>query len=85
MARKSIKSIRLNTSLRCNRIYPTERTSRSITQLKTVGLNLSPVQATTLATALLAAAETWPVIDVTAYRFQKSKGDGTFLITVTSP
>jgi hypothetical protein len=45
---------------------------------------LNKDQAIELARALLAATQEWEEIDITAYRFEKSRADGTYLVTVTS-
>jgi hypothetical protein len=65
-------------------VYPTEKSKRLISDLQTVGLVLTRDQAVHLARVLLAAAQDWNKIDVTAYRFGKRKTDGTYQITVTS-
>ncbi len=41
-------------------------------------------QAVLLARVLLAVSQEWDEIDVTAYRFERRKSDGTYHITVTS-
>ena len=52
--------------------------------LKTVGIKLSKDQAIHLARVLLAVTQDWDIIDITAYRFERRKSDGTYHITVTS-
>jgi hypothetical protein len=84
MARKSTRSIKIDPNVRCQRIYPTEDTQKRVADLKTVGMKLSRDQAIHLARVLLAASQEWEEIDITAYRFGKRKGDGTYHITVTS-
>ena len=84
MARKSPRSISINPNVRCLRIYPTEDTDKSIRNLKTVGIKLSKEQAVHLARALLAVAQDWDEVDITAYRLERRKSDGTYHITVAS-
>ena len=84
MARKSPTSIRIKPNLRCSRVYPTEKTSRSIAELKTVGFTLTSDQAINLSRALLAVTQDWKEIEVTAFRLKKRKSDGSYTITVTS-
>jgi hypothetical protein len=84
MARKSPTSIRIKPNLRCHRVYPTEKTSRSIAELKTVGFTLTRDQAVNLSRALLAVTQDWKQIDVTAFRLKRRKSDGSYMITVTS-
>ena len=84
MARQSPKSIRVNPNARCLRVYPVEDTTRSVKELKTVGLKLSKDQAVHLARILLAVSQDWDEVDITAYRFKKRRSDGTHQLTVTS-
>ena len=84
MPRTSPSAININPNVRCLRIYPTELTKKSVAQLKTVGLKLSQDQAVHLARVLLAAAQDWQEIDLTAYRFTPRRSDGTYQLTVTS-
>lgn len=84
MSRKSPKSISVNANVRCQRIYPVEETTKNVRDLKTVGLKLSKEQAIHLARVLLAVAQEWNEIDITAYRFKRRKKDVTYHITVTS-
>lgn len=84
MARKSPKSIRVDSNVRCLRIYPIEGTSKSVKDLKTVGIKLSRDQAVHLARVLLAVSQDWDEVDVTGYRLDRRKTDGTYHITVTS-
>ncbi len=83
MSRKSPTSISIDPNVRCLRIYPTEDTSKSVEDLKTIGIKLNKEQATHLARVLLAVTQEWDEIDITAYRFDKRKSDGTYHITVT--
>jgi hypothetical protein len=73
--------------VRCLRIYPVEdnrKRTKTIANLQTVGLKLSREQAVHLARVLLAAAQDWDEIDITAWRFKKRKADGTYPVTVTT-
>ena len=84
MSRQSSTSITIDPNVRCQRIYPTEDTPKRIEDLKTVGVKLTGDQAIHLARVLLAVAQDWEEIDITAYRFEKRQSDGTYHITVTS-
>jgi hypothetical protein len=84
MARKSSATIRIDPNIRCQRVYPTATTRKSVADLKTIGLVLTANQATHLARVLLAAAQDWSEIDITAYRGVARQSDGTYKVTVTS-
>ncbi len=84
MSRKSPTSIRVNPNARCVRIYPVENTNKNVQDLKTVGIKLTKDQAIHLARILLAVSQEWEEIDLTAYRFEKRKSDGTYQLTVTT-
>jgi len=84
MPRRTTRSVTVDPNIRCHRVYPTEDSKRQISDLQTVGLRLNRDQAVHLATVLLVAARDWNEIDITAYRFEKRKTDGTYHITVTS-
>ena len=84
MPRKSPKSITVNANVRCQKVYPREGSNKNIRHLKTVGLLLSREQALHLARVLLAVTQEWDEVDITAYRFDRRKSDGTYKITVTS-
>jgi len=84
MPRSSPRSIIVNPNIRCLRIYPTEDTKKDLKDLKTVGIKLTKDQAIHLARVLLAVTQDWDIIDITAYRFERRKSDGTYHITVTS-
>lgn len=84
MARKSPKGIEIDPNVRCLRVYPTEETDKSVKNLKTVGIKLSREQGIHLARVLLAVTQAWDEIDITAYRLERRKSDGTYHITVTS-
>jgi len=84
MPRKSPKSIKINANVRCSRIYPTEGTNKKVEELKTVGLKLSNKQAINLARVLLLVSQEWEEVEITAYRLEKRKTDGTYPITITS-
>lgn len=85
--RQAASSIRIDPNVRCLRIYPVEdnrKSNKTIAELKTVGIKLSPEQAVHLARVLLAAAQTWAEIDITAWRVYKRQSDGTYNVTVTA-
>jgi hypothetical protein len=85
--RKAASSIKIDPNVRCLRIYPVEdgkRAIKSIADLKTIGLKLSREQAIHLARVLLAAAQEWDEIDITAWRVYKRQSDGTYNVTVTT-
>jgi hypothetical protein len=84
MARKSPKSILVNPNVRCLRVYPIEGTHKNVKELKTIGIKLSREQAIHLARVLLAVSQEWDEIDITGYRFERRKSDGTYHMTVTS-
>jgi len=85
--RKSVGTVKVDPNARCRRIYPVEdskRKSKSVSDLKTVGIQLSREQAIHLARVLLIAAQDWETIDVTAWRVYKRKSDNSYNVTVTS-
>src|SRR4051794_24802134 len=85
--RQAASSIKIDPNVRCLRIYPVEdsqNSTKSIADLKTVGVKLSREQAIHLARVLLAAAQDWEEIDITAWRVYKRESDGTYNLTVTS-
>jgi hypothetical protein len=85
--RRAASSIKIDPNVRCMRIYPVEdnaESTKTIADLKTVGIKLSKDQAIHLSRVLLAAAQEWDEIDVTAWRVYKRKSDGTYNITVTT-
>jgi hypothetical protein len=84
MKRQSARSISIDGNVRCDRVYPTEDTKRTVEDLQTVGIKLNKEQAIQLARVLLAVTQDWDEIDITAYRFRKRQDDGTYVITVTS-
>lgn len=83
MARESSRSIVVNPNIRCMRVYPTESTKKDIKELKTIGIRLNKEQALHLARVLIAACQDWKEIDLTAYRFEKRKADGSYHVTIT--
>lgn len=83
MARKSPASISVDPNVRCERIYPIEKAKKSVSDLKTVGVRLNNEQAVHLARALLAVAQDWESMDITGYRFERRRSDGTYRLTVT--
>jgi hypothetical protein len=83
--RHAATSISIDPNVRCLRVYPTEDTKRTIDALKTVGIRMSKAQAIHLARVLLAVTQDWEDVDITAYRSDPRKEDGTYRVTVTSP
>jgi hypothetical protein len=83
-ARRSSTSIQVDPNVRCERIYPVEDTKKQVADLKTVGFKLTRDQAIHLARVLLSVSQDWSEMEVTGYRFDKRKTDGTYHITVTS-
>ena len=84
ITRKSPTSITIDPNVRCQRIYPTEDTRKNVSDLKTIGIKMSKEQAVHLARVLLAVSQDWDEIDLTGYRFDKRKSDGTYHLTITS-
>ena len=85
--RQAASSIKINPNVRCQRIYPVannRNSTKTIADLNTVGIKLSDEQAIHFARVLLAAAQEWKEIDITAWRFKKRKSDGTYHVTVTT-
>lgn len=84
MPRRSPSNLKIDPNVRCLRIYPTEDSSKTVMELKTVGIKLSREQAIHLANVLLAASQMWDEIDLTAYRRTPRKSDHTYQLTVTT-
>jgi hypothetical protein len=84
MPPQSPRSLVLNPNVRCERIYPVEGTKKDVSNLKTIGVRLTARQAAHLASVLLAASQQWEKIDLTGYRLEKRKSDGSYHLTVTS-
>ena len=85
--RVSAGSIKIDANVRCQRIYPVEdnqHPAKTISNLKTVGIKLTRDQAIHLARVLLAGAQEWEEIDVTAWRIYKRQSDNSYNVTVTS-
>jgi hypothetical protein len=59
MARRSAKSVKIDTNVRCNRVYPVEETNKNVRELKTVGMKPSKDQAIHLARILLVVSQEW--------------------------
>jgi hypothetical protein len=74
----------IDPNVRCDRIYPTEESKKQVAELKTIGFKLKRQQAIHLARVLLAATQEWETIDITGYRFDQRKSDGSYHITVTA-
>jgi hypothetical protein len=84
LKRQSASAVSVDTNVRCVRIYPTEDTKRTVSELQTVGIRLTREQAIHLARVLLVVTQEWDEVDITAYRFEKRVEDGTFRLTITS-
>jgi hypothetical protein len=84
MPRRSAGSIKVDSNVRCLRIYPTAEFEGEVRDLETVGIRLSREHAVHLARVLLAVSQDWDVIDLTAYRFERRRSDSTYHVTVTS-
>jgi hypothetical protein len=82
--RQSASAVSVDTIVRCLRVYPTEDTKRTVADLQTVGIRLTKEQAIHLARLLLVVTQDWDEVDITAYRFEKRKEDGTYRLTITS-
>lgn len=82
--RQSASAVNVDTNVRCLRVYPTEGTQRTVSELQTVGIRLTKEQAIHLARVLLIVTQEWDEVDITAYRFEKRQGDGTYRLTITS-
>ena len=84
MPRTTSTSLRVDPNVRCLRIYPVETTSKTVEKLKTIGIKLSQDQAIHLARVLLAMSQEAREIEITGYRFDQRKSDGTYHLTITS-
>ena len=92
MARQSVKALTVNQNVRCQSVIPDPEGQRTQCPARhsarwrgdTVGFQLTKQQAIDLAKVLLAGSQDWQQIDVTIWRFQKRKTDGTYPLTVTS-
>lgn len=82
--RQSPIAVVIDPNVRCLRIYPTEDTKRTVSELQTIGIRVTKEQAIHLARVLLAVTQEWNEIDITGYRFEKRHDDGTYRLTVTS-
>src|SRR3546814_13070398 len=68
MSRQTATQVSVNPNVRCLKVYPVEGSSKTVAELKTVGLKLSRDQAIHLARVLLAVSQDWDELDITAYR-----------------
>jgi len=84
LKRQAASAVSVDTNVRCLRVYPTEDTKHTVSDLQTVGIRLSKEQAIHLARLLLVVTQEWEEIDITAYRFEKRHEDGTYRLTITS-
>ena len=82
--RQSAGAVNVDTNVRCLRVYPTEGTKRTVSDLQTVGIRLTKEQAIQLARVLLIVTQEWDEVDITAFRFEKRQEDGTYRLTITS-
>ena len=83
-SRKNVRSITIDSNIRCLRVYPIQGTKKNVDDLKTIGIKLDKEQAIKFSRVLLAATEEWETIDITAYRTTPRKKDGTYQVTITS-
>src|SRR3546814_19524748 len=74
MSRQSAKQVSVNPNVRCLKVYPVEGASKTVAELKTVGLKLSHDQAIHLARVLLAVSQDWAELDILAYRTDRKSG-----------
>lgn len=74
----------MDPNVRFLRIYPVEETQKSVGQLESIGIKLDKEQSIHLARVLLAVAQDWDEVEITGYRFDRRKTDGTYRLTVTS-
>ncbi len=81
--RQSPRSIILNPNVRCQQVYPTPGSNRSLQTLQTFGIKMTREQAIHFARVLLAVTQDWEEIEITVYRLKQRK-DGTHQITVTT-
>ena len=82
--RQSARAVSVDTNVRCVRIYPTEHTKRNVSDLQTVGIRLTKEQAIHLARVLLVVTQEWDEVDITAFRLEKRREDGSYRLTITS-
>jgi hypothetical protein len=83
MSRKTIREIKVETNLRCNRVYSVEQSSKELSNLQTIGIKLTQKQAIELSRALLLASQDWDEMEITGYRFNK-RSDNTYPLTLTT-
>jgi hypothetical protein len=55
-----------------------------VSDLKTIGIKLTREEAIELARVLLAVSQDWSEVEITGYRFERRKADGTYHLTITS-
>lgn len=82
--RKTASGVKVDTNVRCDRVYPTEKTKKTMADLQTIGFRVTREQAVHLARVLLVVAQDWDEIELTAYRFERRNTDGTYRLTITS-
>lgn len=84
MPRQSASAISIDTNVRALRVYPVESSTKTLADLKTVGIRLSRDQAIHLARILLYVTQEWESLEITAYRTHPRQSDSTYSVTVTT-
>jgi hypothetical protein len=87
-----VGQIVIDQDVRCARIFPVEdRTNTSCPanhsknwEGATVSLRLKKREAIKLARVILAATQEWDHINITGWRYDRRRSDGTYRVTVTS-
>ena len=88
----TLKKLIIDSNVRCERIIPVADSINTPCPAKhskawkgsTIALQLTKDQAIQLARVLLAATQEWDHVNITAFRYQKRRSDGTYPVTVTS-
>ena len=68
LKRKSASSVSIRVNVDCLQVYPVIETRKEMSELKTVGVKLMAEAAIRLATAILAIAQNYDAVDLTAHR-----------------
>ena len=84
LKRQTASAVSVDTNVRCLRVFPTEDTKHAVSDLQTVGIRLTREQAIHLARVLLVVTQEWDEVDITAFRFEKRREDGSYRLTITS-
>jgi hypothetical protein len=82
--RRAPRGISIDSNIRCLKVYPVSTSTKTITDLQTVGIRMSRDQAIHLARVLMAVTQDWSELELTAYRRSSRRTDGTYKVTVTS-